>query len=189
MRRNVLLIELLIGLTLTATLIGGLLALIIQLTYLGRNIDDELKPIATSCVTYKRLTQILSEVVLTEGGLFSLHNNTLVFIYNGGVDPDPLFSADVLGMLYHEEEDLVLATWPHPRHQFEAPPPYRTEVVAEGIEALSVALYAPEEGWLQEWEKGRSRLPLMIRLKLNDTPHTITLYHADYPLTFPKKER
>ncbi|MGE3953592.1 MAG: hypothetical protein AB7F31_00145 [Parachlamydiales bacterium] len=187
MKRHALLVELLVGLTLTATLIGGLLALIVRLTSLSHDTDKRLEPVVASCTTHVRLYQVLSESLLIEGGIFSLRDKTLLFTYNRGVDPDPLFSADVLGELALEGSNLTLTTWPHPRHPFEETPPCRIETVASGVETLTYFLLNSAGEWVKGWEE--SRLPILIRLKINEEAHTFPLYHADAPLTFPRKER
>ncbi|GAB4238112.1 MAG: hypothetical protein Tsb0021_17900 [Chlamydiales bacterium] len=111
----------------------------------------------------------------------STDNNfpSLIFVYDNGVDGNPLFSNLLLAKLFvNQEKQLCLYSWPLPKVNFEESPPVRKEILMDHIEKLTFSFYQPprrdasdrklavediEYGqWLKEWPMTKNVLPAMM---------------------------
>jgi hypothetical protein len=101
----------------------------------------------------------------------------LIFTFDNGVDKVPEFSCDPLGKLFFDEKKkaLVFITWPNPA---KFPPHdyaefFRKEVLLEPIENYTIqfckVLDSADEKcgvqWVEEWNKGEKKLPLLIKIE------------------------
>ena len=103
---------------------------------------------------------------------------SLVLLFDHGIDPDPLFSGKLLGRIYvDEKQNLCLAMWPieHSKNR-----PWRKEILLPHVSNASfqflgdkkeanpkIEPVTPQLGWHESWPKERGDLPFFIRLSLS----------------------
>lgn len=173
MRRPFTLLETLIAFALATGLISLLLGFIYQAHLTHKQNDVSIQHIRNSYALHQRLSQVLPETTKI------LQTEPFVFIYNNGIDKNPLFSSTVLACLYLEKNQLILATWPNPNRWEERP--HRAEIVANDIDTLSFEFFEPP-GWSTSWED--ETLPAMIRIHANDEQFTFPCIAVDKPVRF-----
>lgn len=113
---------------------------------------------------------------------------SLVFKYNNGVRIDPLFSSDVLGRLYvdNDQNELRLVSWP--LHTTTPSENMFNEILLKDVEKMDLEFLSVgvENGttttqanidkrgqWLSSWEKSYGEMPIIMKIKLtmkNDLP-------------------
>lgn len=124
-------------------------------------------------------------------------SQSLVFTFNNEPRLDPLFSSDVLGKLYVDDQKrLILAIWPlfsdHPKETM------KEEVLAYGVQQVKYAFYFPPEPvndtkdiqnknhdpekktperdvWHEEWLPSYDQMPVIIKM-------SITFENPSHPL-------
>ncbi len=161
-RRPATLIELLIGLSLTALLLGTLFHAYLQ-TYQLNN-DDEVWHLRERLALKTRLSQIIPDI---QPGPWSCEDETLSFLFNNGIDDDPAYAGNIEGTLSLEDERLLLTTGE------------RIELLYEPVEELIIDCIDAEEG-----------LPAFIRLHLTIDKEPLSflfpLPAADKPIRYIK---
>jgi hypothetical protein len=99
---------------------------------------------------------------------------SLITIFDQGIDPDPAFSGPVLGRIYLDgENNLCLAVWPLGKEK--GPFPWRNEILLPQVEDFQFYLLGEKTdaaalivnakfAWFKHWPETRSDAPSMIRL-------------------------
>lgn len=109
--------------------------------------------------------------------------DSLVILFDNGVDPDPEFSGTLLGRIFLDEKNnLTLASWPLDPGKNR---PWRKEILLRSAKRFSfrflgertqadpkIAPAGPRAGWHLRWPKERNDLPSIVRLMIeqNQTP-------------------
>ncbi len=111
---------------------------------------------------------------------------SVVFLYDNGIDPDPLFSGVLIGRLYlDEQQNFCLSSWPvddaEERH-------WRKEILLSGVSRFAFQFLGEKKGndpkikpvtahvgWYPYWKQEKTDLPSFIRL---------TIHQREKPLLF-----
>jgi len=156
MKRSFSLIELLVGMTLFALLASLLMGLYIGVsknTAIQKKQEQRLEElIFLRTILQKSLGQAILEGI--SEGLYEEGGN-LYFTFNNGIDPDPLFSSHVKGILGIQRDDFILEVTPL------IGPGKRRYTLRKNVHELSFER-SPEEG-----------MPLAIRIQLDKESYTI----------------
>ncbi len=110
--------------------------------------------------------------------------DSLIAVFDNGIDPDPAFSGPVMGRIYLDEEsNLSLATWPlGPK---EDNPLWRKEILLSGVQRFEFEFMSPKKEedrtkkekikpinsaleWRAQWPKSRTDIPSVIRLFIQE---------------------
>lgn len=101
-------------------------------------------------------------------------HQSLVFVYDNGVDGNPLFASRVLGKLYLDNQgNLSLLTWPLPKKNFNQSPPMRKEVLYTNVEKIGFEFFQPptgeqEKGWRTSWNLDAPELPAIVNIVIKE---------------------
>lgn len=173
------LLEVLISLSLTVIIMGVLLSAYFQAESLSRDGEKMQRAIQPKRALAARLEEIfvnLETPKQNEQFFFTPTVNELLFSYHNGANLDPAFSGEVLGRLFLDDKGhLVMLTWP-PRKLWPEGgfPPFRREVLLEGIQEIRFKFFATAAEtlaarWVEIWPKETQDLPGIIQLII--TPH------------------
>lgn len=100
---------------------------------------------------------------------------SLIVLFDNGIDPDPAFSGILLGRIYLDKgQNLCLATWPI---DSKTSRPWRNEILLSQVLDLSFQFLGERQnadpkikpvtvrtGWHPNWPKERNDLPSLLRL-------------------------
>lgn len=201
------LIEVIIALTLISILMTFLFGFYQNMTVVQNGLDKTREENFRRLYLQQRLTDILSTASVEEN-LFgnrelifyttkdentSMLENSLILIYNNGVNALPWFSGTVLGRLYLDKNGrLCLTTWPSPalwkkEGKVLDKLPSKREILLEDVQNLSFEFYVPpiaEEvkvkpkevttgrekiepapgEWHKEWPDAYRELPALVKV-------------------------
>jgi type II secretory pathway component PulJ len=164
MRRPILLLELLIGLTLTTLLITTLLTFTTRLAKFDQAFEAHFSQAQNLDRLQHRIKLILpstsSRSQLGKTPLYTDKHALVTSYFDGGVDPDPRFSNQLYARINLEEKNLVLTIYPNTVEHVVA----RREVLFRGVESAYVEFFSGERGWRSEWPKQLPYAPPMIRV-------------------------
>lgn len=110
---------------------------------------------------------------------------SLIAIFDNGIDPDPAFSGKVIARVYRDEDrNLSLAIWPHPVKKMNRTSlPWRNEILIRDVDAfefLFLGEKAPalpvnaEFAWESLWPSNRKENPSMVRLRVQQNGHPLS---------------
>jgi hypothetical protein len=180
-KRPALLLEIIIGLGLSACLFTVLFRFLVSYA----TIEKKVEIAQIVLLERERIQQKLGELFTSietntkEKSFYTLQfpnekSTSLIILYNAGVDPDPAFSGLNTGRLYlNTKGEFCLTQWTLAQED------YRTEVLLKNITALDWELFGQKPkknmkatlvgdswAWLPTWPKEQSGVPGIIRLKL-----------------------
>lgn len=115
---------------------------------------------------------------------------SLVAIFDNGIDPDPIFSGPVLGRIYLDgQQNLSLAIWPLERSEKKRP--WRKEILLSRIDDFHFQLLGKKTesnnqsvntqfAWADRWPKNRQETPTMVHLFVtqNGIPLTFAFFFS-----------
>ena len=94
-------------------------------------------------------------------------NQSLLALFDNGIDPDPAFSGAVLARIYLDEsKNLSLALWPAEKGKNH---PWRKEILLSNVSSYTFEFLKKEREPLLEWAtkwKPSSDIPSIIRLSI-----------------------
>ncbi len=110
---------------------------------------------------------------------------SLIAIFDNGIDPDPAFSGKVIARVYRDvDRNLSLAIWPHPvKKKNGTSLPWRNEILLSDIDAfefLFLGKKAPdlpvnaEFAWESLWPSNRKENPSMVRLTIQQNGNPLS---------------
>ncbi len=176
-KRPFTLIELMIGLALSAILLGFLFHFYTTLSTAHIDLAKNKEGVLSKQRVQLRLNQVLS--LASEP--FYVKEGALIFKYDNGIDPHPQFCGPLTGMLYvNEKKQLSLVTWSKEKEP-------RKEVLFPNVSSYAMSFFDPIEKktWTSHWEK---KLPAMTKLAINDftllffMPDSTEILHYDKKL-------
>jgi hypothetical protein len=212
----VILLEILIGLSLTAILLTFLFSFFVESARIEKKLDT-----ARMAINARNHLQIRLQTLFTsidrEGSdsffytkqLEKEPSNSLIIRFNNGIDPSPLFSGAILGRLYIDsKKNLSLACWPLEKNK---PKSWRKEVLLSNVESFEFEFLGPitasehgkkEEirpitaayGWRTAWPKNLCAVPSLIRLNIQQQKGKDPLHFAfilpsnDPPVIYTEKK-
>lgn len=188
-KRTIILFEVLIALSLTALLLTYLFSFFVECAKLEVKLDSARKAILARSMVQTRIQNILSmidrgtsEPACLYTKLFEKENQeSLVAIFDNGIDPDPAFSGPIMGRLFIDEKgSFTLASWPLSKAKNL---PWRTEVLLSQVERFEFEflsrLSACQQGtketmkkvnenyaWRSRLPKSQTEFPSIIRLRI-----------------------
>lgn len=101
---------------------------------------------------------------------------SLITVFDHGIDPDPAFSGPVLARIYLDDErNLSLAIWPLGTEKNNRP--WRNEILLSHVDDYEfnllgektdpgIATVNAELAWYDRWPEKRKENPAMLRLKI-----------------------
>ena len=166
------LLEIVVALGLLSLILLALFSFYVQFSRAEHKLDlvrTELIPIQHMRV---RLNQLFSALLPPEGQSSTFHTEggEVMFVFDNGVDPEPIFSGAIRGKLYLDGSGQFV---------FEQSPlgegnlPLRREILCSKVEQMEFQffhvkrLYNDARGeWQTEWPAKQHELPPMVRLSL-----------------------
>lgn len=183
-----------IALSLTGILLTFLFSFFAESAKLEKKIDASRTEIANRQGLQTRLQAVLSSLCRDPSSFYTRSfkreaGESLIALYDNGIDPDPAFSGPVLGKLFLDRENnLALAQWPAESIRNEISKtsgktkrPWRKEILLGGVERFEFAFLSPkqEEGrkekvkpinslweWRYRWPPEKRGIPPLVRLSV-----------------------
>lgn len=205
--RRLTLIEFVVGLALTAVLLGAVMRLLQTVSVTTGRLEGGINQEYEKVYLQQQLAPIFAE--LTYGAFFMNSPGQLTFAYFRGVDVEPLFCGELFASLgVDDQQNLLLTTWPSASQWGDLRKPSRTLLLAEGVSALRFRFYIPprpdderiflstaekpyrknRSGWVQDWGQDEGGLPAMIEMtieRLGETTQMIfSPLHAREPIIY-----
>lgn len=220
MKRSFTLLELIIAISLAAILLSTLLFFYSQVYKADQKLFKIEETNFHLMLAESRLQDVLPKTVsqktkkgdfvffTTKGSpLFKEGTESLLFIYDNGIDLDKPFSNHVLGRLFVDKEgQLTLATWPSPkRWEDNSLPPMKKDVLLTNVDGLSFSFFVPPDrgekrpvqageiikgkeqlepqpkgAWISPWLKEYNTLPALVRVEVKQKDKT-TVFATPLP--------
>jgi len=183
-KRLLSLLEVAIGLALTAILLTALFSNFRQLIQTNVEVQKVRQDMHWKLVTQMRLGQVL-EAVEEQGSLFSFNTRipnhdeqALWLTYDAGFDPDPEFCGKTRAFLScNSQKDFCLTS-------FSKKGKTRVEVFMKNAKNLSFSFFDPKtKEWISSWEKA-SDLPPLIKIHISSEEFTFIIPKAEKKVSF-----
>lgn len=189
-KKNFLLLEILIALSLMGTMISLLFSFMVQSLRVEKKIEKARLAILERQNLHIRLQDLLTSLS-PQGNQPALYsqkfpkeeNESLVAFFDNGIDPDPLFSGIVTGRIYIDEDhNLTLVYWPLEGEKRRL---WRKEILFTNVSKISMQylgeshisnvqdLLKPKATWDTTWPKNKAELPSIIRMTLKQNNTTL----------------
>ncbi len=196
-KRPFLLLEILISLVLTALLLSCVFGF-----WVG-SVKTEVKLCKTReeglarAYVQTRLEQIFTGLIAGDpkGSIYT-QDESLVVVFNNGIDPDPSFSGPILAKIYLDEEhNLALALWPKEEVK-KKERIWRKEVLLRNVSQCNWEFLGEKQGistpekkrvavrsvngsleWCSNWPLSFAGIPAVVRLVIA-LPDTVPLHFA-----------
>ena len=190
-KRTFLLLEILVALSLMATLLSVLFSFLVQSMKVESKMDKARVALLERQSLQIRIQDVLTS--LTSGGraapLYTQkfpkdEYSSLVALFDNGIDPEPTFSGAVIGRIYVDENhDLCLAYWPSESEEKEHI--WRKETLFSNVSDLQFSFLNPDEKehfqhtarpkvlWDRSWAKAKKEPPSMVRIVLKQNAATL----------------
>lgn len=201
MKRPLTLIELLLSLALFALLIQSLFFWYRSLSETQSKMGNKRWEVLEKRYSSQQLQKIFSHVqpdsyFFTTGPESTTDGDTLVFVFDNGLQSNPHFADKVLARLFidKEEQTLCLGIWPHPDRGVSSPG--KTVVLLENVQGLSFEFYfppnpfkktvepkevgkaLPQERWQSEWLSNYNTLPPLMKVHFHRSGEKRPLTYA-----------
>lgn len=167
------LMEVMIGLSLTAMIMGLIFASLYQHITLSGKLKHAQKEVFARAHVQQRLSKVFGQVNPEKNTFCLTEENILNVHFDNGIDIDPNFSRIVLGKLYCSKGKLLF--------DIEGEKEIRTTLLKEGVTSLQFHFLTIENNSLVEketWNKKEGEPPLYIKLTLNtDEPYAFWVNH------------
>ena len=188
-RRHLFLLEILVGLSLMALILSALFTSMAR----GAKLEKQVESARAILLERQRLHTRLQDVFLSlnKGSLFYTYRfpddqqESLITVFDNGIDPDPHFSGEVLGRIFLDEQrNLSLVIWPL---NAKGPSrPWRKEILLAKVEDVHFEFFGKtvespvQLKWVKHWEKQKKELPSMVRLFLvqKQTPLSFAFFFS-----------
>lgn len=189
-----LLLELLIGLSLTALLLSCLFAFWVESVKVDTKLEKMRTEILQRAQLQTRLQDLFTSLVPGDpaGSFYTQEfpnesKESLIALFDNGIDPDPSFSGAILARIYlDEEQNLTLALWPKEDVKNRA---WRKEILLPHVTHIEWEFLGSKRGlttpqktkahlrsvnasleWRSNWPLPSGELPALIRLSINHPP-------------------
>jgi len=187
-KRPLFLLEILISLSLLSILLSFLFTSIARSAEFETKIDRARKEL----LERQRLQTRLQDLFLSaeNSSLYTKklpgdEKESLIAIFDNGIDPDPAFSGKVIARVYLDvDRNLSLAIWPHDPSEKKNRTrlSWRNEILlseVDGFEFLffgkSIALPVNAEfAWESLWPSNRNKNPSMVRLRVQQNGNPLS---------------
>lgn len=184
-KKNVLLFEILVALSLMGTLVSILFSFMVQSLRVEKKMELSRKWILARQNLQIRIQDILTTLTPAASPALYTHKfpeleqESMIAIFDNGIDPDPLFSGTVIGRIYLDEnKNLCFAYWPYPTTEHSKA--WRKEILAQNITDFSLSflkssneVHKSHTLWEHSWPKKNNQLPAIVRLILKQNDATL----------------
>jgi len=157
-------------------------------------LDAKMGKIRTSILERQHLSSRLQGIFLSskESSFYSKpfpeeKKESLVLIFDNGIDPEPAFSGQILARLFLDSKKrLVLATWPLEKKK----KAWRKEILLTNVEDFRLFFLDPtkeEVSWLDRLSKEKGISPPIIRLFVKQNGHPLSFAFflpSNLPITY-----
>jgi len=216
-RRFVTLLELLIAMGLVSILLTVLMGIYSQTVKTQHSIERSLQSNFQLLYAQFRLNQVIPTILNpaddkdNQGWAFYTQSpHSLVFTYDNGAGSGSLFSNEVIGRLFVDQQNrLMLLTWPVPKRYADVDPPMRVEVLLENVSGLTFDFYKPEPSETKQqkisperktgeygsgfttWSPQEKDLPALMRIIVTcegdkkPVLYAFVLTHSSTPVSYP----
>ncbi|HSX13389.1 MAG TPA: type II secretion system protein [Chlamydiales bacterium] len=181
-----LLFEILVALSLMGILLSILFSFMVQNMRVDKKMENARKSIIERQNLQIRFQDILTTLAPVENSpsiytqkLPKCETESLITIFDNGIDPDPLFSGVVIGRIYLDEhKNLCLAYWPY--HIHEQNRHWRKETLLTDISDFSFTFLRSSSDarkslnlWENSWPENNTQAPSIVRLILKQNNGTV----------------
>jgi type II secretory pathway component PulJ len=200
-RLSITLLEVLIAIALVSILTSVCLGYYRQIHLLNHELENLRKESFLEKTLQYRLSKIIPAITLSKDDPYFylsvdsnqyMESNSLVFVYDRGVDIQPQFSNEVLARLYlNSKKQVCISYWPRPSKWKYDEPPMITEILKDGVEALSFSFYEPKQ-WLNEWDQEKEKLPAMLKITFkgeSEETYSYPLAQSKFQINYPYEKR
>lgn len=190
-KRPFVLLEILISLTLMSIILSFLFSAMSR----SAQFEVKIQSARTALLERQQLQIRLQDFFLslgTEASFYTMRfskekQESLIALFNNGIDPEPAFSGLVRSRIFlDEEKNLTLALWPLEKEE-NKPLPWKTEVLLSHVDAFHFQMLGKKNepngiavndsfAWYDHWSKKRCEIPSMIRLSI--TQNGVALFFA-----------
>ena len=195
-RKSFTLIEVLIGMTLFATLLTVLLGVLCRSSYASHTLAKKGETLEELVYARTRIQRLLRAAMpisprnkkyhcfFTKESSSADRGESLVFSFDNGVQREIPFALHCLARLHVDaEHNLAITSWPTPREgpMRGAPEKRRKEVILPGVASMKMEFFfgtqrkpkptasnrsVPYKKWVEQWSKEYEILPNLVRLTL-----------------------
>ena len=193
-KRPLVLLEILIGLGLLSILLAFLFASMTRSAQFEAKIDQARSVLLERQKLQTRLQDLflgLKDSSLYTARLGKEKKESLIAIFDRGVDPDPAFSGEVLSRLHLDEaQNLCLTVWPLENDGTHLP--WKTEILLSGVEDFQFHFLGKKTkdgirpvnaqlAWYDAWPEDRGGAPAIARLLIRQkgTPLSYAFFPAN----------
>lgn len=176
MKRAFTLIEVMIGLSLSAVLLAFLFQFYTTLSKSHLELAKSKEEVLSAQRVQLRLDQVFGAVSQS----FYTEKGALIFNFDNGIDPDPHFCGPVTGMLYlDEKEQLSLVTWSHLKEP-------RKEILVPKVTSYRLSFFdqIDKKTWVSQWKK---EVPVMTKLVVNEKTFLFFPFKTTETIYYDKK--
>lgn len=201
MKRPVILFELLISLSIMTVLITLLLRFFSNSVKIDHQIEEARSQLNTHEYLYTTLSTLFTSLISKShlppqmnSSFYTLDgkSQSLVAVFDHGIDPDPAFSGPIMSKLFLEHDNLILALWPLDSERG----PYRKEILLSHVQSIEFQFLAKKDPqhpsakpigrtaeWRANWSKQQEGFPSLIRLTIKQGHHDLCFA---FPLPVPE---
>lgn len=150
--------ELMIALSLTVIVLGIIFSSLYQNATLKSNLEKGEEVVMTRARIQERLDQVFANV----DRFYTDKEKVLHFKYDNGIDPNPLFSGLISGMIIVEKGDLYLALIGEDEE--------RKTLLRKGVSSLNYLFLYLDENKIEEvssWDKKFTDSPFYLKMILD----------------------
>ncbi len=176
MKRPFTLIEVMIGLSLSAIVLAFLFQFYTTLSRSHLELAKSKEEVLSAQRVQLRLNQVFGAV----SDPFYVEKGALILNFDNGIDPDQNFCGPVTGMLYvDEKQQLSLVTWSHLKEA-------RKEVLVPNVSTYALKFFdqIDKKTWVSQWKKD---VPVMTKLVVNDKTFVFFPFKTTEPIYYDKK--
>jgi hypothetical protein len=161
--------EVMIGLSLLSLILGMIFSTLHQETVLQHRIHKMQQETLSKMDLQQRLDKIFSNIsppdpISNHRSMYSSDSHESLFVFfDNGIDPDPIFSGIVQGLINLDKTNLVL-------HYYVDDEPARTMILKENVQSLAFEfMMQTSDGisTLATWDKKINFSPLYVKMILN----------------------
>lgn len=166
-KRPAVLLEVLIGLSLTALLLTCLFRFFVESAHMEQKLEALRSAVEERAQIQTRVRTILSRSESLEVKAVGQESSkSLLFTFDNGIDPEAAFSGVVEGRLYLEDKALYLALWP-----LEKSAKWRKEKLLTDVRSFQFSFLEKSLQWVTEWS-GKEPSAL-VRLDIEKEKETL----------------
>lgn len=180
-KKPFLLLEILIALSLASILLFFLFSFFTQ----SVKLESKIQNVATQLLQKQKTHNLIQDYFISIAQIEDMpsfytkrFNNekcdSLVFVFDHGIDPDPAFSGVILGKIFLDEEsNLSICIWPILENK-KIPNLWRKQTLLKNVENVTFSFIGDSKGqsdkeifsWESSWPKEEQNIPLFMKMEV-----------------------